>query len=135
MMILLILCNSASKIFINNQLNEETLQSIYNMLMASDKSFVNYVVSSKEYNDADVSKSVNITPAEAKALLESGSIGVDEDIDDEEESTQPSTIASELLEIERNRAYDLKRGAMLGSDGFWYSRSKEEINDFMIIKY
>jgi predicted NAD-dependent protein-ADP-ribosyltransferase YbiA (DUF1768 family) len=82
---------SASKIFINNQLNEETLQSIYNMLMASDKSFVNYVVSSKEYNDPNVSKSVNITPAEAKALLESGSIGVDEDIDDEEESTQPST--------------------------------------------
>ena len=121
----------ASKIFINNQLNEETLQSIYNMLMASDKSFVNYVVSSKEYNDANVSKSVNITPAEAKALLESGSIGVDEDIDDEEQSTQPSTIASELLEsIERNRAYDLKRGAMLGSDGFWYSRSKEEINAF-----
>ena len=121
----------ASKIFINNQLNEETLQSIYNMLMASDKSFVNYVVSSKEYNDPNVSKSVNITPAEAKALLESGSIGVDEDIDDEEQSTQPSTIASELLEsIERNRAYDLKRGAMLGSDGFWYSRSKEEINAF-----
>ena len=121
----------ASKIFINNQLNEETLQSIYNMLMASDKSFVNYVVSSKEYNDANVSKSVNITPAEAKALLESGSIGVDEDIDDEEQSTQPSTIASELLEIiERDRAYDLKRGAMLGSDGFWYSRSKEEINAF-----
>ena len=82
---------SASKIFINNQLNEETLQSIYNMLMASDKSFVNYVVSSKEYNDPNVSKSVNRTPAEAKALLESGSIGVDEDIDDEEESTQPST--------------------------------------------
>ena len=81
----------ASKIFINNQLNEETLQSIYNMLMASDKSFVNYVVSSKEYNDADASKSVNITPAEARALLESGSIGVDEDIDDEEESTQSST--------------------------------------------
>ena len=121
----------ASKIFINNQLNEETLESIYSMLMASDKSFVNYVVSSKEYNDAEVSKSVNITPAEARALLESGSIGVDEDIDDEEEPTQTSTISSELLEvIERNRAYDLKRGAMRGSDGFWYNKSKEEINAF-----
>ena len=87
----------ASKIFINNQLNEETLQSIYNMLMASDKSFVNYVVSSKEYNDANVSKSVNITPAEAKALLESGSIGLDEDIDDEEQSTQPSTDVNDKL--------------------------------------
>ena len=121
----------ASKIFINNQLNEETLESIYSMLMASDKSFVNYVVSSKEYNDAEVSKSVNITAAEARALLESGSIGVDEDIDDEEEPTQPSTISSELLEvIERDRAYDLKRGAMRGSDGFWYNKSKEEINAF-----
>jgi hypothetical protein len=121
----------ASKIFINNQLNEETLESIYSMLMASDKSFVNYVVSSKEYDDAEVSKSVNITPAEARALLESGSIGVDEDIDDEEEPTQSSTISSELLEvIERNRAYDLKRGAMRGSDGFWYNKSKEEINAF-----
>jgi hypothetical protein len=87
----------ASKIFINNQLNEETLESIYSMLMASDKSFVNYVVSSKEYNDAEVSKSVNITPAEARALLESGSIGVDEDIDDEEEPTQSSTSIEEDL--------------------------------------
>ena len=93
----------ASKIFINNQLNEETLQSIYNMLMASDKSFVNYVVSSKEYNDANVSKSVNITPAEAKALLESGSIGVDEDIDDEEQSTQPSTSVESILNDDYTR--------------------------------
>ena len=87
----------ASKIFINNQLNEETLESIYSMLMASDKSFVNYVVSSKEYNDAEVSKSVNITPAEARALLESGSIGVDEDIDDEEEPTQTSTSVEKVI--------------------------------------
>ena len=87
----------ASKIFINNQLNEETLESIYSMLMASDKSFVNYVVSSKEYNDAEVSKSVNLTPAEARALLESGSIGVDEDIDDEEEPTQTSTSVEKVI--------------------------------------
>jgi exodeoxyribonuclease-5 len=45
--------------------------------------------------------------------------------------TQSSTISAELLEIiERDRAYHLKRGAMRGSDGFWYSKSKEEINAF-----
>lgn len=109
----------ASKIFINNQLNEETLESIYSMLMASDKSFVNYVVSSKEYNDAEVSKSVNITPAEARALLESGSIGVDEDIDDEEEPTQPSTsvavdtkanIEKRRQELNQNGRTDFNQG-------------------------
>ena len=110
----------ASKIFINNQLNEETLESIYSMLMDSDKSFVNYVVSSKEYNDAEVSKSVNITPAEARALLESGSIGVEEDIDDEEEPTQSSTsVKTEVLSIQEVlKEYtleELKQGVNLRS--------------------
>jgi predicted NAD-dependent protein-ADP-ribosyltransferase YbiA (DUF1768 family) len=46
-------------------------------------------------------------------------------------SIQPSAILSELLEsIEKDRAWHLKRGAMHGSDGFWYDASKEEINAF-----
>ena len=53
------------------------------------------------------------------------------DINDYKLTTQPSTISSEELEIiERDRKYDLKRGSMLGSDGFRYDRSKEEINAF-----
>ena len=126
----------ASKIFINNQLNEETLESIYSMLMASDKSFVNYVVSSKEYNDAEVSKSVNITPAEARALLESGSIGVDEDIDDEEEPTQTSTSVpiNTKADIERKRQ-ELLNKSIIYTNGYYLRVDSWEGNDGTVNNY
>ena len=95
---------SASEIFMKNQLNEETLNNVFNKLTdPKNKYFKDYVVSSKAYNDPQTAAPVEdelISEEEAGALLERmGNQSV------EEEETTLSAVREEMSDQEQIDSY------------------------------
>jgi hypothetical protein len=102
---------SASEIFMNKQLNEETLNTVFNKLTdPNNKYFKDYVVSSKAYNDPQTAAPVEdelISEEEAGALLERLGVQSVEEADTAEEQVIETEVKPESDETITGKITDV----------------------------